>query len=302
MGIEYQTRVLSKKTIIRGNKLVTSSVILGTTLPRKNADLLISQKIEIDENRKEYRTKFNQTNELIGMYAEKVDVSIAALELKADNISLSVTQLNGRVGNAESSINIQAGQIQSKVGYSEYNGQTVSSMITQDPYAISMLAQNLNLQGLVTVTNLKTPGQTIIDGGNVYGSSFVVGRGTGSLLTMTAIAGSHLLQSNDANGFRIGSNGSMGLSASGAMGVYVPNSNLVAQAGFRVTGGIADIQVPMTVQSTLNASSLQQGSLPVATTTWVANMNYATQYQLNEGLRQKEIDIVAWVNTNFVRK
>ena len=153
---------------------------------------------------------------------------------------------------------------------------------TQDASAISLLATNLSLQGLVTVTNLKTPGQTIIDGGNVYGSSFVVGRGTGSLLTMTAIAGYHVLQSNDAAGFRIGSNGSMGLSASGAMGVYVPNSNLVAQAGF-------------------NASTLQQGGYPVATTTWVANMNYATQYQLNEGLRQKEIDIVAWANRTFAK-
>ena len=302
MGIEYQTRVLSKKTILRGNKLVTSSVILGSTLPRKNADLLVSQKIEIDENRKEYRSRIEQTNERIMLEVEAVNSSIATLEIKADNISLSVTQLDGRIGNAESSINIQAGQITQKVELRDFNGQTITSKVVQDPYAISMMAQNLNLQGLVSVTNLKTPGQTIIDGGNVYGSSFVVGRGTGSLLTMTAIAGSHVLQSNDAAGFRIGSNGSMGLSASGSMGVYVPNSNLVAQAGFRVTGGIADIQVPMTVQSTLNASTLQQGGYPVATTTWVANMNYASQYQLNEGLRQKEIDIVAWVNTNFVRK
>ena len=170
------------------------------------------------------------------------------------------------------------------------------------PSAIDFLAQSLNLQGLVTITNLKTPGATVIDGGNVYGSSFVVGLGTGSLLTMTAIAGVHSIQSNDAAGFRIGSNGSMGLSASGQFGVYIPNSVLDAQRGLRVSGGIADTQVPMIVQSSLNASSLQQGSLPVATTTWVANMNYATQYQLNEGLRQKEIDIVAWVNTNFVRK
>ena len=302
MGIEYQTRVLSKKTILRGNKLVTSSVILGTNMPRKNADLLVSQKIEIDENRKETSSKFEQVNDRVTIEVETVNESIGALNVKADNISFSVSDLSGRMGYAESSINLHANQIQSKVEQRDFNGNTITSLITQTPSAIDILVQNLNLQGLVTVTNLKTPGQTIIDGGNVYGSSFVVGRGTGSLLTMTAIAGSHVLQSNDAAGFRIGSNGSMGLSASGAMGVYVPNSNLVAQAGFRVTGGIADIQVPMTVQSTLNASSLQQGSLPVATTTWVANMNYASQYQLNEGLRQKEIDIVAWANANFVRK
>jgi hypothetical protein len=304
MGIEYQTRILSKKTIIRGNKLVTSSVILGTTLPRKNADLLVSQKIEIDENRKEYRSRIEQTNERIMLEVEAVNSSIATLEIKADNISLSVTQLDGRLGNAESSINIQAGQITQKVELRDFNGQTITSKVVQDPYAISMMAQNLNLQGLVTFTNLNTPGSAVIDGGNVYGSSFVIGRGTGSLLTMTAIAGSHVLQSNDANGFRIGSNGSMGLSASGQYGVYIPNSVLDAQRGLRVSGGVADIQVPMTVQSTLNASTLQQGGYPVATQTWVSALtnNYVYQYQLNNAIAQLERDIVAWANGKFVSK
>ena len=302
MGIEFQTRVLSKKSVIRGKKLATKSVVLGNTIPRTLGDILTSQKIEIDLNAKEYRSRIEQTNERITLEVEAVNSSIATLEINADNITLSVTQLEGRMGNAESSINIQAGQITQKVELRDFNGQTITSKVVQDPYAISMMAQNLNLQGLVTVTNLKTPGQTIIDGGNVYGSSFVVGRGTGSLLTMTAIAGSHLLQSNDANGFRIGSNGSMGLSASGAMGVYVPNSNLVAQAGFRVTGGIADIQVPMTVQSTLNASTLQVQGIPVATQSWVGSLNYIGQSQLNAALAQKESEIVAWANAKFALK
>lgn len=302
IGIEYQTRVLSKKTILRGNKLVTSSVILGTTLPRKNADLLVDQKVEIDENRKEYRSKILQTNELIHLAVEEVNGSISALELKADNISLnvnnritnemaainvkadninlSVSNLGTRVSGTESSLNIQAGLIQSKVDYRDYNGQTFSSMITQDPYAIAMMAQNLAFQGLVTVTNLKTPGATIIDGGNVYGSSFVVGRGTGSLLTMTAIAGVHSFQSNDAAGFRIGSNGSMGLSASGAMGVYVPNSNLVAQAGFRVTGGVVDIQVPA----------------------YINNALIATENYVGTRIAQLENDLKLWANGKFATK
>ncbi|MER2132580.1 MAG: phage tail protein [Carnobacterium inhibens] len=302
MGIEYQTRVLSKKTVIRGNKLVTSSVILGTTLPRKNADLLVDQKVEIDENRREYRSKFLQTNELIHMSVEEVNASIATLELKADNVSisvnnritqemaainvkadninLSVSNLGTRVSGTEASINIQGGQIQSKVSIYDFNGQNVSSMITQDPYAIAMMAQNLAFQGLVTVTNLKTPGATVIDGGNVYGSSFVVGRGTGSLLTMTAIAGVHSFQSNDAAGFRIGSNGSMGLSASGAMGVYVPNSNLVAQAGFRVTGGVVDIQVPA----------------------YINNALIATENYVGTRIAQLENELKVWANGKFATK
>ena len=239
MGIEYQTRVLSKKTTIRGNKLVTSSVILGTTLPRKNADLLVSQKVEIDENRKEYRSKFTQTNELIQMSVEEVNGSIAAVELKADNVSisvnnritqemaainvkadninLSVSNLGTRVSGTESSLSIQAGQIQQKVSVYDFNGQAISSLITQDPYAIALMAQNLAFQGLVTVTNLRTPGATVIDGGNVYGSSFVIGKGTGSLMTMTAIAGSHTIISNAAAGMALQSNGSLSLRASQAI-------------------------------------------------------------------------------------
>lgn len=302
LGIEFQTRILKQTKTIRNGKLVTTKVILGNTLPKSTTDILISQKIEIDENRKEYRSRIEQTNDRILLEVEAVNSSIATLEIKADNISLSVTQLDGRLGNAESSINIQAGQIQSKVSYSEYNGQTVSSMITQDAYAISLMAQNLKLQGLVSITSLNNPGEVIIDSGNIFGNSFVVGRGTGSTLTMTAIAGSHVIQSIDAAGLGIISNGSMGLRASGANGVYVPTSNLVAQAGFRVTGGIADIQVPMTVQSTLNASTLQEQGMPVATQSWVANMNYIGQSTLTAQLAQLERDIVAWANGKFVAK
>lgn len=298
MGIEYQTRVLSKKTILRGNKFVTSSVVLGTTLPRKNADLLVNQKVEIDENRKEYRTKFLQTNELIQLNAEQVDVSIAALELKADNISISVnnritnevvainvkaseislkvTNLDSRMQGAESSISIQAGQIESKVSQYDFNGQTITSKIVQTPSAISQMAQNLILQGLVTVSNLSTPGSTIIDGSNVYSSAFVVGRGTGSTLTMTAVAGSHMIQSIDANGLGIVSNGSMSLRTNSNYGVYVPNSQLVAQAGFRVEGGISQFNTNVTVNATLNASYLQIQGSPVATQAWVA-ANFATK-------------------------
>ncbi|MEK5207473.1 phage tail protein [Psychrobacillus sp. FSL H8-0510] len=298
MGIEYQTRVLSKKTILRGNKFVTSSVVLGTTLPRKNADLLVNQKVEIDENRKEYRTKFLQTNELIQLNAEQVDVSIAALELKADNISISVnnritnevaainvkaseislkvTNLDSRMQGAESSISIQAGQIESKVSQYDFNGQTITSKIVQTPSAISQMAQNLILQGLVTVSNLSTPGSTIIDGSNVYSSAFVVGRGTGSTLTMTAVAGSHMIQSIDAAGLGIVSNGSMSLRTNSNYGVYVPNSQLVAQAGFRVEGGISQFNTNVTVNATLNASYLQIQGSPVATQAWVA-ANFATK-------------------------
>lgn len=339
LGIEFQTRILKQTKTIRNGKLVTNKVILGNTLPKSTTDILVSQKVEIDENKKEYRSKFTQTNELIHLSVEAVNESIAALEIKADDISLTVNNritnevaainvkasevslkvsgLDSRMQGAESSLSVQAGQIQSKVSQTDFNGQTITSKITQDPSAISLLASNLSLQGLVTVTNLKTPGATIIDGGNIYGSSFVIGRGTGSLMTMTAIAGSHVITSNDSAGMAISSNNSLSLRASGYYGVYVPNSPLVAGSGFRVEGGISQFNTSITVNSTLNASSLQQGGLPVATTTWVANMNYITDSVMrnfisglnlttvswvNSALATKESQIVAWANNKFVAK
>ena len=261
-------------------------------------------RVEINENAKQFRSRIEQTNDRITLEVESVNESIATIELKADNIQLGVTQLNGRMGNAESQLSIQAGQIQSKVSYTEYNGPTVTSMITQDPYSISLMAQNLKLQGLVSITSLNNPGEVIIDSGNVYGSSFVVGRGTGSTLTISAVNGSHVISSIDANGLSVASNGSMGLRASGYYGVYVPTSPLVAQQGFRVDGGVSQFNTNVTVNATLNASALTINDYPVATQLWVTNLidGLVTTTQLNNALALKETQIVAWANNKFVAK
>lgn len=276
LNIEFQTRILKQTKTLVNNKLVTQKVVLGNTLPKNTTDILISQKIEIDQNRKEYRSRIEQTNDRILLEVTAVNSSIAALDIRAASIDLSVTQLDGRLGNAESSINIQAGQIQQRVTLSQYNGPTVTSLITQDPYSISLLAQNLTFQGLVTVTNLSTPGQTVIDGGNVYGSSFVVGRGTGSLMTMTSTLGSHTIVSNDAAGMAIQSSGSLSLRTGSGFGVFVPFSPLVAQAGFRVDSGISQFNTNVTVNANLNASTLSVQGATVATQAWV-NANFVAK-------------------------
>lgn len=266
LGIEFQTRILAKTT---RTPRTLSTVVIGNTLGKSGTKDFAEVNIDIDENAKQFRSKIEQTNDRITLEVEEVGESIAAINVRADNITLSVTGLSGRVGTNESQLSIQAGQIQSRVTYNEYNGQTVTSMITQDPYSISLLAQNLNFQGLVTFTNLNTPGAAIIDGGNIYGNLFQVGRGTGSTLTMTSTAGSHTLISNDASGFAVQSNGSLSLRTGSGYGVYVPFSPLVAQSGFRVEGGITQFNTSVTVNSTLNASFLQVQGATVATQAWV---------------------------------
>lgn len=301
LGIEFQTRIMAQKRQPRTPKADT--VTLGNRKATLS-DLLTETKVEINENAKQFRSKIEQTNDRITLEVEEVNASIATLEFKADNIQLGVTELNGRMGNAESQISIQAGQIQQRVEYKDFNGSTVTSLITQDPYAISIMAQNLNMQGLVTFTNLSTSGQTRIDGGNVYGERFVVGNGTGSTLTMTSIYGSHSLHSNDANGFRLSSNGTISLAANGGYGIYTTGAPLVAQSGFRVDSGSSQFNTNVTVNARLNASSLTINDAPVATQSWVSSLlsGLATVSYVNDQLRLKESQIVAWANEKFVWK
>jgi len=84
-----------------------------------------------------------------------------------DGITSNVFAIDTRVGKAESTIVQQATLISQRVTITDYTGAKVTSLITQDAASISLLAQRLNLNGLVTFTNLSTSGQTTISGGNI---------------------------------------------------------------------------------------------------------------------------------------
>lgn len=153
MGIEFQTRIMSKKSVIRNGKLVTASVVIGNAIPRNLSDILTSQKIEIDENKKETRSKFEQTNERITLEVERIDESIATISIEADEIKLSVSGIDSRLGTAESQISVQAGQISSKVSSTDYNGNMIASLINQTASTITIEASAIDLLGIVQVSN-----------------------------------------------------------------------------------------------------------------------------------------------------
>ena len=133
LTIEFQTRVLSQTKEFRTGKLVTTKVILGNTLPKSTDDLLVSQKVEIDENRKEYRSRFEQTNDRITMEVEEVKGSIAQLEIKADEINLSV---NNRITDEMAAINVKADQI----------NLNVNNRITNEVSTINQRADQIELK------------------------------------------------------------------------------------------------------------------------------------------------------------
>lgn len=245
----------------------------------------------------------------VEIYAEQIDQSVAALNVKADNISFSVTDLSGRLGNAESTLSIQAGQISSKVEQRDYNGNTIASLINQTASAVSIDASKINLTGYVTISSLDSPGAVTINEGNIVGSSFTVGRGSGNpTLSMYAAYGSHRIYSQDAAGFRIQSNGTLSLQADN--GTIYANSKLWAQSGFQVSG-FAQVQ-SLEATSSVTAANFYKnnGQLLVDMLTMV-NMGYITQAVLNSyatisamnaALALKESQIVAWANNKFVAK
>ena len=55
----------------------------------------------------------------------------------------------------------------SKVSSTDYNGQTVASMISQSSTAVSIIANSLNLSGYVTFSSLGPYGNTVIDGSRI---------------------------------------------------------------------------------------------------------------------------------------
>lgn len=87
------------------------------------------------------------------------------------NISTTAQGLDAKITNTNQglSTHIQATAqgLASKVSQTDYNGNTVASLLTQTPQAISLLAQALNLSGYVTFSSLTASGNTIIDGSRI---------------------------------------------------------------------------------------------------------------------------------------
>lgn len=242
-------------------------------------------------------------------FANGYDPTIVKSEIQTQltvitgQIQLKVSQadfnaLGQRVSFNEASITVQANQIESKVSETDYNGNTIASLINQSSTTVTILASKIQLIGYVTIGDLNNPGAVVINEGNIYGTSFTVGRGTSSTLSMYASRGSHRIYSEDAAGFRIQSNGTLSLQADN--GTIYANSKFWARDNFQVTGfsELEDVDA-----HSVNASEMTIGGFePVATQRWVADNDFASENDLDDAIRQLEIDIVSWANDRFQLK
>lgn len=148
MGMEFQTRILSQKKGFVNGRLATISVVLGNHVPRSTSDILISQKVEIDENKKITRSKFEQTNDRITLEVETIGESISKLELTDKEINLSVDETNKSLAELKLTSEQFQVTINNKVdGMSSQWTQTSNSLqgqINQNGNAISSLKLDMN--------------------------------------------------------------------------------------------------------------------------------------------------------------
>lgn len=148
LGIDFQTRVMEIKRYPFTKK---SPVVTLSNKKRVFTDILTETKVDIEENKKETRSRIEQTNERITLEVERIDDSIATLQIETDNIQLSVQSLDSRMNNAEATLSIHADEIEQRVSYTDYNGNEIASRINQTATTIQIQASKINLVGAVSV-------------------------------------------------------------------------------------------------------------------------------------------------------
>ena len=174
MGIEFQTRIFSKK--IFPMKPGSNSYTIGNKATKID-DILTETRITIDENRKEFHSRIEQTNDEISLQVERLDGSFqeaySKITVNADKISLVVSESNkinatsiaSEIALTPSAINIMSSNINltGRVNFNSFDSNTQNTLNTASTNATSALT----LIGSVTTYNPYS-GSTVIDGNKIY--------------------------------------------------------------------------------------------------------------------------------------
>lgn len=196
LNIELSTRIMKQTLGIVNGRLTTKSVVLGNTLPKNTQDLLVQQKIEIDENKKEFRSKIEQTNDRITLAVEEVGSQIAELNIRADSIELSVSYAESQIALLEMRSDSIELQVSSKVDYSDYTGDKIISRINLAPGTATIQADKINLVGAVSVLSDISGNLGYIYAGNINISQDIT---VGSNIIMQGYSGEIKLPTNECS-------------------------------------------------------------------------------------------------------
>lgn len=162
-------------------------------------------------------SKITQTEKDITLRATKEEVATA----KSDAISAAASDASTKANTAETNANkklesyikVANDKIESKVSKTDFNGETVSSLINQDENSVKIKANKIELTGAVTIQN----GKTVIDSDTINNSITEI---DGSKITTGTIDAERLNLSGDLT---IGSGGSI------TIGDNVITSDKIAQ-------------------------------------------------------------------------
>ena len=160
-------------------KFIPVSIILGNYISEGYVDKVIG---EISAAKKDYRSKIEKLDTRITMQVEEIGENVATLEIKADSIVTTVTDLNTRMGSAESQIVQTANSLQFKVNETDYNGNRIASLINQTATTVDIVASKINFVGHVFGQGATFSGNITTDKSIKVGSNIEMQGTSGGLL------------------------------------------------------------------------------------------------------------------------
>lgn len=258
LGIELQTRILSQTKGFVNGELRTVKVVLGNAIPKTTTDILISQKVEIDENKKITRSRFEQTNDRITLAVERIgevsseltitadeinarvdetNKSVAEVSIKADQINL---QVNNKIDGAVSTINQRADKIELNVQNNTGNISNLRVDVNGLTSTVSSQSSQIgNMQTQIIQTDqkieLRTEGNNLISSINVAQGYVSINSDkinlNGAVMANGSITGSSTL--NIGTDATVGNNLYLGQGA-GSKSLVFNNSNRINSSGYGV--------------------------------------------------------------------
>lgn len=322
LNIEMQTRILQQTFILQNSKLVTSSVVLGNTTIKSSTDLFVEQqeklketkeeltetidetktelKENIDEAKKEFQSKIDQADNRITIEVEQLEESIATIDIKADNISLSVSSLGNRVTQEMAAINLKADNISLSVN-SRIDGvstqvagidikateiqQSVRDLANNTNSSITQLSNNINLKiekgGAITDINL-SPNVATINANKINLNGAVIVNGSVSGATNISVSTDIYL------GRRLVFNDMTSVGSDGGGGIAIESWGNVSYQGSRhIFYGIMDFSSARVVGLSADAVSVNGYTMTYTSTggkkyiTFRQNGSYLGQVEIN---------------------
>ena len=182
----------------------------------------------IDKLSVEFENQLEGVKSNITQTAEKIETEVTRATTAEDNLNSKITQTAESItaevtratkaeDNLSTRIQANAEGITTKV-----SKNSIISEINQSAESVTIKANKVNLDGYVTVSNLQTPGKTVIDGGNITTGEISCDRLNGGTIKGQTIVGGTI---NNGNGV-----------------FTVDNDGAVSASNINITGGSISLQ------------------------------------------------------------